>query len=63
MTAGYGGEGTSSGSRADVFFFVSVPCAYKNMVSLLRCGARQCGSKTLKLLQLVLWKKNISFTF
>jgi hypothetical protein len=35
VTAGYGGEGTSSGSRADVCFFVSVPRTYKNMVSLL----------------------------
>ncbi len=35
VTAGYGGEGTSSGSRADVHFFVSVPRAYTNMVSLL----------------------------
>ncbi len=35
VMAGYGGEGTSSGSRANVCFFVSVPCTYKNMVSLL----------------------------
>jgi hypothetical protein len=35
VTAGYGGEGTSSSSRADVCFFVSVPRAYKNMVGSL----------------------------
>jgi hypothetical protein len=35
VMASYGGEGTSSGSRADVCFFVSVPRAYKNIVSLL----------------------------
>jgi hypothetical protein len=32
VTGGYGGEGTSSGSRADVCFFVSVP---RTLVSLL----------------------------
>jgi hypothetical protein len=39
VTASYGGEGTSSGSRADVCFFVSVPRAYKNMVGLLPLAA------------------------
>jgi hypothetical protein len=33
VTAGYGGEGTSSGSRTDVCLFVSVPRAYKNLVT------------------------------
>ncbi len=35
VTAGNGGEGTSSGSGANVCFCVSVHRAYKNMVSLL----------------------------
>jgi hypothetical protein len=35
VTAGYGGEGKSSDSRAGVCFLVSMPHAYKNMVSLL----------------------------
>jgi hypothetical protein len=35
VTAGYGGEGMSSGSKADVCFFVSAPRVDKSMVSLL----------------------------
>ena len=49
VTAGYGGEETSSGSRADVCFFVSVPRAYKNMVRLYLASCAAASKATMAL--------------